>query len=151
MIAAVGPATEQHQRPSPPDCSGIMKENEMNHLVLGAQRFLLNLRNIPLEHKLSDWELARTQTPIHWCVQGYIQSDKVLINCSWRRRPAAPAVRPGCSPRRHLPLWLAPPVVRAGGHRPRTLPPASTPREIPGGRNWKRPRAIACSYGYNTV
>ncbi len=51
-------------------------EIEMKCLVLGKQRFLLHLRNIPLKNKLSDWELARTTTPRHLPVQGYIQSDR---------------------------------------------------------------------------
>ncbi len=51
-------------------------ETEMKRLVLGAQKFQLDLRNIQLKYKLSDWELARTKTPIHLHVQIYIQSDK---------------------------------------------------------------------------
>jgi hypothetical protein len=51
-------------------------ETEMKRLVLGAQKFPLYLRNIQLKYKPSDWELARTKTPIHLPVHGYIQSDK---------------------------------------------------------------------------
>ncbi len=51
-------------------------ENEMKRLVLGAQKFPLYLRNIQLKYKLSDWEFARTKTPKHLPVQGYIRSDK---------------------------------------------------------------------------
>ena len=51
-------------------------ETEMKRLVLGAQRFPLYLRNIQLKYMLSDWELARTKTPIRLPVEGYIQSKK---------------------------------------------------------------------------
>ena len=50
-------------------------ETEMKRLVLGAQKFPLYLRNIQLKYKLADWELARTKTPIHLPVQGYIQTQ----------------------------------------------------------------------------
>ena len=50
-------------------------ETEMKRLVLGAQKFPLYLRNIQLKYKLSDWEVARTKTPIHLPVQGYIQAQ----------------------------------------------------------------------------
>jgi hypothetical protein len=45
-------------------------ETEMKRVVLGAQKFPLYLRNIQLKNKLSDWEVARTKTPIHLPVQG---------------------------------------------------------------------------------
>ena len=51
-------------------------ETEMKRLVVGAQKIPLYLRNIQLKYKLSDWELARTKTPIRLPVQGYIQSKK---------------------------------------------------------------------------
>ena len=51
-------------------------ETEMKRLVLGAQRFPLYLQNIQLKYKLSEWELARTKTPIRLPVEGYIQSKK---------------------------------------------------------------------------
>jgi hypothetical protein len=47
----------------------------MKRLVLGAQTFPLLLRNIQLKYKLSDWELARTKTPVRLPVQGYIQTQ----------------------------------------------------------------------------
>ena len=51
-------------------------DTELKRLVLERQRFPLYLRNIEFKYKLSDWELARTKTPIHLPVQGYVQSDK---------------------------------------------------------------------------
>ncbi len=50
-------------------------ETEMKRLVLQAQIFPLNLRNIELRYKLSDWELARTKIPIQLPIRGYIQSQ----------------------------------------------------------------------------
>ena len=68
-------------------------ETEMKRLVLGAQRFPLLLRNIQLKYKLSDWELARTKTPIIMPIHGYIQSEnnysidldnlKLWFNANW--------------------------------------------------------------------
>ena len=49
-------------------------EIEMKSLVMQAESFPPNLRNIELKYSLSDWELARTNTPIKLPVQGYIQS-----------------------------------------------------------------------------
>ena len=51
-------------------------ETEMKRLVLQAERFPPNLRNIELKYRLSDWELARTKIPMRLPVQGYIQSKK---------------------------------------------------------------------------
>ncbi len=51
-------------------------EIEMKSLVMQAESFPPNLRNIELKYSLSDWELARTNTPIKLPVQGYIQSKK---------------------------------------------------------------------------
>ena len=51
-------------------------ETEMKRLVLQAERFPPNLRNIELKYRLSDWELARTKIPMLLPVQGYIQSRK---------------------------------------------------------------------------
>ncbi len=48
-------------------------EIEMKRLVIQAESFPPNLRNIELKYSLSDWELARTTTPIKLPVQGYIQ------------------------------------------------------------------------------
>ena len=39
-------------------------ETVMKRLVLQAERFPLNLRNVQLRYLLSDWELARTKSPI---------------------------------------------------------------------------------------
>ena len=51
-------------------------DTELSSLVLEAERKPQYLRNIELKYKLSDWELARTKTPIiHLPVQGYIQSQ----------------------------------------------------------------------------
>ena len=53
-------------------------DTELKRLVLERQRFPHYLRNIEFKYKLSDWELARTKTPIHLPVQGYIQSNKIF-------------------------------------------------------------------------
>ena len=50
-------------------------DTELKRLVMERQCFPLYLRNVEFKYKLSDWELARTRTPIHLPVQGYIQSQ----------------------------------------------------------------------------
>ena len=49
-------------------------ETEMKRLVLQAERFPPNLRNIELRYQCCDWVLARTKIPIQLPVQRYIQS-----------------------------------------------------------------------------
>ena len=49
-------------------------EIEDKDLVMQAESFPPNLRSIELKFSLSDWEIARTKTPIILPVQGYIQS-----------------------------------------------------------------------------
>ena len=49
---------------------------ELKRLVMERQVFPLYLGNVELKYKLSDWELARTETPIRLPVQGYIQTEK---------------------------------------------------------------------------
>ena len=51
-------------------------DKELTSLVLNNKRRPQYLRNIELKYKLSDWELARTKTPICLPIQGYIQSEK---------------------------------------------------------------------------
>ena len=49
-------------------------EFEMKRLVLEAEGFPPNVRNIELKYSLADWELARSDTPIRLPIHGYIQS-----------------------------------------------------------------------------
>ena len=79
-------------------------ETEMKRLVLGAQKFPLYLRNIQLKYKLSDWELARTKTPIHLPVHGYIQSDKQRAIDYWRLCEAI-ICRADSARRHHSAIW----------------------------------------------
>ena len=68
-------------------------DTELKRLVMERQCFPLYLRNVEFKYKLSDWELARTRTPIHLPVQGYIQSQhkhsidlhnlKVWFDANW--------------------------------------------------------------------
>ena len=53
-------------------------EIEIKGLVMQVESFPPNLRSIELKFSLSDWELARTKTPIKLPVQGYIQT-KITI------------------------------------------------------------------------
>ena len=52
----------------------LQLDTELTRLVIERERFPPFLKNVELKYKLSDWELARTKTPIHLHVQGYIQS-----------------------------------------------------------------------------
>ena len=54
----------------------LQLDTELRRLVNERERFLHYLKNVELKYKLSDWELARTKTPVHLPVQGYIQSEK---------------------------------------------------------------------------
>jgi hypothetical protein len=66
---------------------------ELKRLVLEAIRLPQKLRNVELKYKLSDWELARTKTPIIMPIHGYIQSEnnysidldnlKLWFNANW--------------------------------------------------------------------
>ena len=50
-------------------------DGELKHSVLTCERFPQNLRNIEYNYKISEWETARTETPIKLPVEGYVQSD----------------------------------------------------------------------------
>ena len=50
-------------------------DTELKRLVTERQRFPLHLRNIEFKYKISDWEVARTHTPVRLPVQGYIQTE----------------------------------------------------------------------------
>jgi hypothetical protein len=109
-------------------------ETEMKRLVLQAQKYPLYLTNIELKYKLSDWELARTKTPIHLPVQGYIQSDKnrainfdnlkLWFNANWspvhnglRRDPTYLAWAADDPAYRHVQVHGEPAVAEGGRHK----------------------------------
>ena len=109
-------------------------ETEMKRLVLQAERFAPNLRNIQLKYRHSDWELARTKIPIQLPVQGYIQSkDNYSIdfhnlnqwfNANWspvenqlRRDKAYQAWVVDDPAYRHVQVDGEPAVAKAGRHK----------------------------------
>ena len=106
-------------------------DTELRSLVLEAERKPQYLRNIELKYKLSDWELARTKTPIHLPVQGYIQSQnhysidldnlKLWFNANWspvenqlRKDPTYLAWTAEDPAYRHVQAYGAPAVARIG-------------------------------------
>ena len=109
-------------------------ETAMKRLVLQAERFPLNLRNVQLRYLLSDWELARTKTPIQLPVQGYIQSQdnysidfhnlNQWLNAYWspvenqlRRDKAYLAWVEDDPAYRHVQVHGEPAVAKAGRHK----------------------------------
>ena len=109
-------------------------ETEMKRLVLQAERFPPNLRNIELKYRLSDWELARTKIPMRLPVQGYIQSRKKYsidfdqlnrwFNANWspvenqlRRDPTYLAWAADDPAYRHVQVDGEPAVAKVGRHK----------------------------------
>ena len=122
-------------------------DKELTSLVLNNKRRPQYLRNIELKYKLSDWELARTKTPICLPIQGYIQSEKTYsidlynlnlwFNANWtpvldqlRRNPTYKAWAEEDPAYRHVQVSGAPAVATAGRHKKDTevcRAPASSP------------------------
>ena len=107
---------------------------QLKRLVMEAERLPLYLRNIELKYKLSDWELARTKSPIHLPVQGYIQSKnhysidldnlKLWFDANWS--PIVDQLRKDQTylewakedpAYRHVQVSGEPAVARAGRHK----------------------------------
>jgi hypothetical protein len=125
----------------------LQLDTELKRLVLEAERCPQNLRNIELKYKHSDWELARTKTPICLPIEGYIQSmnHKALdldnlnlwFNANWspvldqlRRNPTYKAWAEEDPAYRHVQVSGAPAVATAGRHKKDTevrRAPASSP------------------------
>ena len=129
----------------------LQLDTELKRLVLEAERCPQNLRNIELKYKHSDWELARTKTPICLPIEGYIQSInhkaldldnlKLWFNANWspvldqlRRNPTYKAWAEEDPAYRHVQVSGAPAVATAGRHKKDTevrRAPASSPSAPP--------------------
>ena len=109
-------------------------ETEMKRLVLQAERFPPNLRNIELRYKCCDWVLARTKIPIQLPVQGYIQTKNHYsidlhslnqwFNANWspvenqlRRDPTYLAWAADDPAYRHVQVDGEPAVAKVGRHK----------------------------------
>ena len=107
---------------------------ELKRLVMERQVFPLYLGNVELKYKLSDWELARTETPIRLPVQGYIQTEKnfsidlhnlnVWFDANWspvenqlRRDQTYLAWSEEDPAYRHVQVAGEPAVAKAGRHK----------------------------------
>ena len=109
-------------------------DTELKRLVTERQGFPLYLRNVEFKYKLSDWDLARTKTPIHLPVEGYIQSQdsyskdlhnlKAWFDANWspvenqlRRDQTYLAWSEEDPAYRHVQVAGEPAVAKAGRHK----------------------------------
>ena len=109
-------------------------DTELKRLVTERQGFPLYLRNVEFKYKLSDWDLARTKTPIHLPVEGYIQSKdnyskdlhnlKAWFDANWspvenqlRRDQTYLAWSEEDPAYRHVQVAGEPAVAKAGRHK----------------------------------